>query len=196
MQTLTFRMDKQQGTGFSGGSAVTSTFFTLPGGSAVKNPLRCGRRVFDLWVGKIPWRRKWQPTPVFLPGKSHGLSMGTWWVTAHGVETESTLQLNSEKPLGLLNIQHRELHPAAWTSQSGNERRKERACGVTESPCRRAEINTMLYITFTSTKEKKRNEARTQATTWMNLKTSCSATEGRRRRSHGGVPFIRNVQKR
>ena len=24
------------------------------------------------WVGKIPWRRKWQPTLVFLPGKSHG----------------------------------------------------------------------------------------------------------------------------
>ena len=27
---------------------------------------------FSLWVGKIPWRRKWQPTPVFVPGKSHG----------------------------------------------------------------------------------------------------------------------------
>ena len=27
---------------------------------------------FDPRVGKIPWRRKWQPTPVFLPGKSHG----------------------------------------------------------------------------------------------------------------------------
>ena len=26
----------------------------------------------DPWVGKIPWRRKWQPTPVFLPGESHG----------------------------------------------------------------------------------------------------------------------------
>ena len=26
----------------------------------------------DPWVRKIPWRRKWQPTPVFLPGKSHG----------------------------------------------------------------------------------------------------------------------------
>ena len=25
---------------------------------------------FDLWVGKIPWRRKWQPTPIFLPEKS------------------------------------------------------------------------------------------------------------------------------
>ena len=27
---------------------------------------------FNLWDGKIPWRRAWQPTPVFLPGKSHG----------------------------------------------------------------------------------------------------------------------------
>ena len=26
----------------------------------------------DPWVGKSPWRRKWQPTPVFLPGESHG----------------------------------------------------------------------------------------------------------------------------
>ena len=25
---------------------------------------------FDPWVGKIPWRRKWQPTPVLLPGES------------------------------------------------------------------------------------------------------------------------------
>ena len=27
---------------------------------------------FDPWMGKIPWRRKWQPTTVFLPGKFHG----------------------------------------------------------------------------------------------------------------------------
>ena len=30
---------------------------------------RCG---FDPSVGKIPWRRKWQPTPLFLPGEFHG----------------------------------------------------------------------------------------------------------------------------
>ena len=30
------------------------------------------RLMFDPWVGKIPWRRKWQPTPVFLPGEFHG----------------------------------------------------------------------------------------------------------------------------
>ena len=37
---------------------------------------KCRRHGFDSWVGKIPWRRKWEPTPVlvFLFGKSHGQS--------------------------------------------------------------------------------------------------------------------------
>ena len=30
------------------------------------------RPSFDSWVGKILWRREWQPTPVFVPGESHG----------------------------------------------------------------------------------------------------------------------------
>ena len=39
----------------------------------VKNlPANTGDAGFDLWIGKIPWRREWQRTPVFLPGKSHG----------------------------------------------------------------------------------------------------------------------------
>ena len=42
----------------------------------VKNPLANARDVkrlrFDPWVGKIPCRRAWKPTPVFLPGESHG----------------------------------------------------------------------------------------------------------------------------
>ena len=33
---------------------------------------RCKRCGFDSWVEKIPWRRKWQPTPIFLLGKSQG----------------------------------------------------------------------------------------------------------------------------
>ena len=33
---------------------------------------RLKRHGFDPWVGKIPWRWKWQPTPVFLPRKFHG----------------------------------------------------------------------------------------------------------------------------
>ena len=34
--------------------------------------LQCGRPEFSPWVGKIPWRRAWQPTPVFLLGESQG----------------------------------------------------------------------------------------------------------------------------
>ena len=48
----------------------------FPGGSKVKKPpANAGRQKrpgLNPWVGKIPWRRKWQPTPVFLPGKSQG----------------------------------------------------------------------------------------------------------------------------
>ena len=48
----------------------------FPGGSDGKESAyqgrRCKRRGFDSWVRKIPWRRKWQSTPVFLPGRSHG----------------------------------------------------------------------------------------------------------------------------
>ena len=39
----------------------------------VKN-LQCKRPEFNPWVGKIPWRREWRPTPVFSPGESHGQS--------------------------------------------------------------------------------------------------------------------------
>ena len=34
--------------------------------------LQCRRHRFNPWVRKTPWRRKWQPTPLFLPEKSHG----------------------------------------------------------------------------------------------------------------------------
>ena len=40
----------------------------------IKNPPEMQERWVKLlgWVGKIPWRRNWQPTPVFLPEESHG----------------------------------------------------------------------------------------------------------------------------
>ena len=38
----------------------------------IKICLECGRPGFTPWVGKISWRREWLPTPVFLPGESHG----------------------------------------------------------------------------------------------------------------------------
>ena len=48
----------------------------FPGGASDKDSTcqcsQCKRLGFDPWVGKIPKRRKWQPTPAFLPGKFHG----------------------------------------------------------------------------------------------------------------------------
>ena len=47
----------------------------FPGGAIDKEPAcqckRLKRHMFDPWVGKIPWRRAWQPTLVFLPGEFH-----------------------------------------------------------------------------------------------------------------------------
>ena len=53
----------------------SSFFRDLPGGTSCKEPT-CQCRIhkrhgFDPWVRKIPWRRKRQPIPVFLPGESH-----------------------------------------------------------------------------------------------------------------------------
>ena len=48
----------------------------FPGGISGKEPVcqcrRHKRRRSNPWIGKIPQRRAWQPTPVFLPGESHG----------------------------------------------------------------------------------------------------------------------------
>ena len=45
----------------------------FPGGSVVKNPSASAKDgCLDPCARKNPWRRKWQPTSVFLPGKSHG----------------------------------------------------------------------------------------------------------------------------
>ena len=50
--------------------------YGFPGGAGGKEPAcqrrRRKRHGFKPWLGKIPWRRAWQPTPEFLPGESHG----------------------------------------------------------------------------------------------------------------------------
>ena len=64
------------GKGFPPFSLSRLPTFTPLTGSVVKkkkkSTCQCRRHRFDAWVGKISQRRKWQPIPVFLPGKSHG----------------------------------------------------------------------------------------------------------------------------
>ena len=59
------------------GSLGVSSTSLVPGGlpwwlSGKEPTCQCRRCRSNPWVRKIPWRRKWQPIPVFLPGKSHG----------------------------------------------------------------------------------------------------------------------------
>ena len=71
----------------------------FPGSTSGKEPTcqcsrhkRCG---FNPWVGKIPWKRAWQPTLVFLPGESH--RKGAWWATVHRVSgSDTTEQLSTQ----------------------------------------------------------------------------------------------------
>ena len=50
-------------------SATLNIWVGFPGGSDGEESRRLG---FSPWVGRIPWRREWPPTPVFLPGESRG----------------------------------------------------------------------------------------------------------------------------
>jgi len=102
--------------------------------------LQCRKPGFDPWVGKIPCRRKWQPTPVFLPGESCGqrslVSYSPWGCKESGI----TERLNSFTSLllGNSNLYHlyksgtsvlveshltHQIHPFSflltWTGESG-----------------------------------------------------------------------------
>ena len=62
----------------------------LPWGSVIKKKnCLCRRYRFDPWVRKILWKRKWQPTLVFLPEKSHG-----------------QMNLSGYNPLGCKKVKH------------------------------------------------------------------------------------------
>ena len=59
----------------------------IASGSAAKNPLRCRRRGFDPWAGKIPWRRKDNPLQSSC---LDSMNRGNWWAIVHGVKSTRT----------------------------------------------------------------------------------------------------------
>ena len=74
-------------------------------GLVVKNPpADAGVAGFDPWVGKIPWSRKWQLTPVFLPGKFHGQRNLVGYSTWARKESDMTEHTHSHKISVLLFV--------------------------------------------------------------------------------------------
>ena len=70
--------------------ASGTTLLGFPGG---KEPAcqcrRHKRRGFNPWVGRIPWRKKWEPTPVFCLENS--MNRGAWQAMVHGVAKKSDM---------------------------------------------------------------------------------------------------------
>ena len=70
----------------------SSCLWAFPGGTSGKGSdcwcRRCKRLRFSPWGRKIPWKRKWQPMPIFLPGKFNGQE--AWQAKAHRVAKSQT----------------------------------------------------------------------------------------------------------
>ena len=74
-----------------------------PSGSVVKNLPASVGDMSSIPGSKIPWRRKWQPTPVFLPGKFHGQRSLVGYIQLYGVarvrqNLATTQQLRNTQP--------------------------------------------------------------------------------------------------
>ena len=95
---------------------------------------QCRRHEFEPWVRKIPWRRKWQPTPAFLHWKFHGQrNLGA---TTHGgcKQSDMTEQLGMHPWLGLqastalgpglITGRGTKIPQATWSSQRTNKQKR------------------------------------------------------------------------
>ena len=151
---------------FSLSSEITSSFFVysqriyeeiwaywlfkevhFPGGFPhSSNCLQCRRPGFNPLAGKIPWRREWQLTPVFLPEESH--DRGTWWATVHGVTQSQTRDWNDL-------AQHNENSIQCYVvTCMGKKSKKERICVYVELTHFAARSRpTMLHSNSTAVKD-------------------------------------------
>ena len=91
--------------------------------SGKESACQCRRPGFDPWVGKILWRRKWQPTPGFLPEEAHG-QRSLIYYTVYGVTKESdmTYQLNNNNKSGNSGKHDRSLVPGV--PQHGSQQQR------------------------------------------------------------------------
>ena len=137
----------------------------FPGGLVVKNPpaLPETRRLsFNPWVRKIHWRRKWQPTPVFLPGESHGQrSLVGYYPWGHKVQRVAEFP-----PPGIKVI------PPAVEVQSLNQ-------------WTTLEVPLLLYFFLKTTKYGQWELTFLQKNTWESINSFCLLQAGHRLPYHG-----------
>ena len=97
-------------TGLQGSSHAlccwTNSYLGFPDGTSGKESpsqyRRCKRWGLNPWARTIPWRRKWQPTPVFLPGESHGQRSLEGYSPVGRKESDMTEHIHTNDHLHLL----------------------------------------------------------------------------------------------
>ena len=123
---------------------------------------RYKRHGFDPWVGKIPWSRKWQPTPVFLPGEFHGQRNLVGYHPWDGKELDRNERLSTQAGRPLRAVHRRR---EQWEWKGGKEGRQNSApnwilsCSFSESWARLncssvAKVPDLLQITCVGTGER------------------------------------------
>ena len=106
---------------------MSGTLRGFPGGASGKEPAyqcrrhkRCG---FNPWVGKVPWRRAWQSTLVFLPGEP--MDRGAWRATVHRVTKSWTWLKGLSRQVGVSDHVEGVTQRAAWVRVNGGGTRGE-----------------------------------------------------------------------
>ena len=138
----------------------------FPGGLAVKNPpaLPETRRLsFNPWVRKIHWRRKWQPTPVFLPRESHGQrSLVGFCPWGHKVQRVTEFPHQGSKS-----------HPLQWK------------CRVLTSGQHWKSLFYFIFFFFKTTEYGQWELTFLQKNTWESINSFCLLQAGHRLPCHG-----------
>ena len=92
---------------------------SVGGASGKESTCQCRRHKkwrFDPWVGKILWSRKWQPTPVFLPGKFHGQRR---ILVGHSPQSHKKLDTTERVHVCVRAHTHTHTHSLSCVSQLG-----------------------------------------------------------------------------
>ena len=126
-EPLTLRRSHFSGEGGHRNKSL-KTLGRFPGGASGEEPTRqrrrCKRLWLDPWVGKLPWRREWLPTPVFLPGGSHGQRRLADTVQFSSVQFSCSVMSDSLRPQGPQHTRppypsptprvYSDSHPLSW----------------------------------------------------------------------------------
>ena len=140
---------------------------------------RCQRLSFDSWVRKIPWRRKWQPIPVFQLGESHGqrslVGYSLWGHKRVGLNDCATAHTCTQDPVAgqELLLKRRVVIHRRWQVLLCSP--KGLCCNSPRESCRRLQTTSLPAADPSSIVGSARPRGPSGRAAWMAVRTCCRA---------------------